>query len=174
MWGRSVTITALLVATAACGEKPEKPPVLIEAAQIEPLLEFSRQYNGHRISVEGYVHVDDGPGGAAMVYTLMSRPRGLGEALIHFEAERGTSPNRLDLPVLKTERRPKWAGGHEILLVDLTNGRFIDGAGVAHSIREKVRVTGELASLPANKDESSPTGWRHRPRLLNATFEAAP
>ncbi|MFN3932548.1 MAG: hypothetical protein ACK4JY_12440 [Brevundimonas sp.] len=173
MRSQAVTMAALLVATAACGAKPEEPPVLVEAGQIEPLLEFSRQFNGHRVSVDGYVHIDDGPGGAAMVYTLMSRPRGLGDALVRFEAERGTGPNRLDLPV-KSERRPEWAGGHEVLLVDLTNARFIDGAGEAHSIRDKVRVTGELASLPANKDPGSPTGWRHRPRLIDATFEAAP
>lgn len=173
---RMVTIATLLVATAACGAKPEAPPVLVEAAQIEPLLEFSRQFNGHQVSVDGYVHIDNGPGdaGIAMVYTLTSRPRGQGDELIRFEAERGTTPNTLDLPVIETERLPEWAGGTEVLHVDLARGRFIDGAGVAHSIRDKVRVTGELASLPANKDESSPTGWRHRPRLLDATFEAAP
>lgn len=170
----AVMVAALLVSTAACGANPEEPPVLVEAAQIRSLLEHSRQYNGHRISVDGYVHIDDGPGGAAMVYTLMSRPRGLGDDLIRFEAERGTGPNRLDLPVLKSERQPEWAGGGEVLLVDLSNGRFIDGAGKAHSVRDKVRVTGELMSGPGLEDARAPTGWRYRPRLVDVAFEAPP
>lgn len=165
---------AIGVLVTGCGVKPEEPPTLIEAGQITPLLEHSRAYNGHRVAVDGYVHIDDGPGGAAMVYTLMSRPGGQGEDLILFQAERGTEPNRLDLPVLKREPRPDWAGGGEDLLVDLSNGRFIDGAGEAHAVRDKVRVTGELMSGFGLEDARAPTGWRYRPRLIDVTFEAAP
>lgn len=165
---------AIGVLVTGCGVKPEEPPTLIERSQITPLLEHSREYNGHSVSVDGYVHIDDGPGGAAMVYTLTSRPGGQGEDLIRFEAERGTESNRLDLPVLKREPQPDWAGGGETLLVDLANGRFIDGAGEAHSVRNKVRVTGELMSGPGLEDARAPTGWRYRPRLVDVSFEAAP
>lgn len=170
-----IIATVVALALGSCAREPE-PPVHVEPSQVEALLEHSRDLDGRRVSVDGYVHIDDDSenGGIAMVYTLMSRPRGLGDEVITFEAERGTGANRLDLPVLKTERLPDFAGGSEVLTVDLTNARFIDGAGTAHPIRSKVRVTGVLASGPPLEDARAPAGKRYRPRLTDVAFEAAP
>lgn len=161
---------------SACGA-PEAPPVLVEAAQIKPMLQFSRELDGQRAAVDGYIHIDDGPpgsGGAAMVYTLTSRPRGQGDDLILFAAERGAGPDQIDLPVLGRETIPQMPGAGEILLVDLKNARFQDSAGAAHSVRDKVRVTGRVASGAGTRDDRSPTGQRFRARLTDVTLAAAP
>ncbi|HYC68191.1 hypothetical protein [Brevundimonas sp.] len=169
-------VAAVVLALSGCGA-PEAPPVLIEASQVQPLLQFSDELNGQRVAVDGYVHINDGPegsGGAAMLYTLTSRPRGQGDDLILFAAEIGTGPNQIDLPVLGREGIPGFPAAGEILTVDVTNARFRDLAGAAHSIRDKVRVTGRVASGAATADDRSPTGRRFRPRLTEVTFEAAP
>ena len=161
---------------SSCGA-PEAPPVLVEAAQIRPMLHYSRELDGQRASVDGYIHVDDGPpgsGGAAMVYTLTSRPRGQGEDLILFAAERGPGPDQIDLPLLGRETIPQMPGAGEILLVDLKNAHFQDSAGAAQSVRDKVRVTGRVASGAGTTDARSPTGQRFRARLTDVTLAAAP
>lgn len=171
-----MVIAAAAVWLSACGA-PEEPPVLIEASQIEPLLELSDELDGRRIAVDGYIHIDDGPdeeGGIAILYTLTSRPRGLGDDLVLFEAKRGTGANQVDTPLLDRERIPQIPGAADILLVDLTNAKFQDTAGLAHPLRDKVRVTGRLASFSGIADDRSPTGKRFQPRLTDVTFEAAP
>ncbi|NJC41071.1 hypothetical protein GGQ87_001329 [Brevundimonas alba] len=171
-----VVVAAAALWLSACGA-PEAPPVLIEASQVKPLLEFSDELDGKRVMLDGYIHIDDGPdeeGGIAILYTLTSRPRGQGDDLILFEAERGTAANQVDTPLISQRSIPQMPGAGEILLVDLKNAKFQDTAGVAHTVRDKVRVTGRVASFSGVDDDRSPTGKRFRPRLTDVTFEAAP
>lgn len=165
--------TALFV--TACGEPA--PPVLIEPTQVDTLLKYGNTLDGQRISIDGYIHVDDGPdgqGGAAMAYTLTSRPQGLGDDLILFKAELGKDANMVDFPVLSTETMAGFPGAPDTLLVDLKNGRFQDGAGVSHSVQDKARITGRLASGSAREASRSPSGQSYRPLLTDVTLEAAP
>ena len=74
-----VLVAAAALLLSACGESG-KPPVLIEIIADRPLLQFSDEMNGQRVSVDGYIHIDNGLGGEgiALLYRLTSRPRGLG------------------------------------------------------------------------------------------------
>jgi hypothetical protein len=164
---------AAALGLASCGA-PEAPPVLIEAQQVRSLLETSNALDGRRVAIDGYIHIDDGDdGGAAMLYTLTSRPNGLGEDLVLFEAELGTGANQVDLPVLNRIALPNNGGG-EILQVDLKNAHFQDAAGARHGVKDKVRITGLLASGPSHEDGRSPSGLGYQPRLEEVTLEAAP
>jgi len=168
-----ILAAAAALAVAACGA-PEAPPVLVEASQVGALLETSDALDGRQVAIDGYIHIDDGDdGGAAMLYTLTSRPHGLGDPLVLFEAEQGVEANQIDLPILNRISVPGGAGG-DILEVDLRNIHFQDAAGARHGVKNKVRVTGRLASGPSHEDARSPSGVRYRPRLRDVTLEAAP
>jgi hypothetical protein len=155
---------------SACGGPAAEPPVLIEPSQVKPLLQFSDELDGKRVSVDGYIQVGNGfASQGASTYTLTSRPRGLGDDLIQFSATRGAEANQMDTPALN---RPGAFGGIE--LIDPKKAGYRDGSGDVHSVQDKVRVTGVLDSGAADADGRSPTGQRFRPRLRNVTFEVAP
>ena len=170
-----LAVAAAVLLLSACGA-PEEPPVLVEPSHVEPLLRISAELDGRRVAIDGYIHIATAPGHAAvaMLYTLTSRPRGQGDDLILFAAERGSAANQIDLPVLSRESVPGMPGAPDILTVDLADARFQDSAGTAHSVRDKVRVTGRLQSGAGVEDERSRTGRRFRPRLVEVTFEPAP
>lgn len=171
----ATTIAALLLLTA-CG-RPPAPPVLVEESQVEATLWQAAALDGKRVSVDGYIHVDDGRehgANAAMAYTLTSRSRGQGEDLVLFQAELGKAANQVDFPVLSSESMPGFPGAPPTLTVDLKNGRFQDGSGASHPVTDKVRVTGRLASGAEREDGGSLTGKRYRPMLMDVTLAAAP
>lgn len=174
--------TAALLLSACGGREPEEPPVLIEAAQVKPLLYWSADLAGRRVMVDGYVDLDNGPTGDAIAMRprLTSRPRGLGDALVSFEVERGTGPGQLNLPVVETRGFTNLPAAGEVVIVDLRNARFQDSTGASYPLTEKVRVTGRVAyrSLSGQpmgtEDDRSPSGRRFDPRLTDVTLEVAP
>ena len=173
---RLVITTAAILLLTACGQPPA-PPVLVEESQVEATLHQANTLDGKRVSVDGYIHVDDGRdegAAAAMAYTLTSRMRGQGEDLVLFKAELGKAANQVDLPVLSSEPIAQLPNAPPILTVDLKNGRFQDSAGASHPLTTRVRVTGRLASGTAREDGASLTGQTFSPMLMDVSLEAAP
>lgn len=172
---RTMILIGAVTLLAGCGERADEAPLLVERPYVESRLQLSPELNGKRVSVDGYIHLDNGPNGAAiaMLYTLNSAPRGQGDDLVTFEGERGEGPNQIDLPVLERTEMPVNAGG-EILTVDLASARYQDSTGAAHPLRDKVRVTGRLRSGAPVEDARAPEGQRYRSRLTDVTLERAP
>lgn len=173
---RLVLTTAAILLLTACGQPPA-PPVLVEEAQVEATLRQANTLDGKRVSVDGYIHVDDGRdegAAAAMAYTLTSRMRGQGEDLVLFKAQMGTKANMVYFPLVKSEPIAQFPGAPPILTVDLKNGQFHDSAGASHPVTTRARVTGLLYSGTAREDGGSLTGKTYNPMMMDVTLEAAP
>ncbi len=176
---RVALVGMLALIATGCGKVgPAPPPVLVEASQVEPQIYWASDLNGRRVSIDGYIGFDDGPGGQAITIgqVLTTRPNGQGDELMRFDLETGAGPNQLNMAVLSRERFVPNAP--ETITFDLARTTFQDSAGKPHPLREKVRVTGKLvyfgvsgAGLIAEDDSGSPTGKRFKPRLVDLVLE---
>ena len=176
---RLAVLGAVALAIAACG-RAAGPPVVVDASQVESLVYWSHDLEGRRISIDGYLSLDNGSNGKAIAMgpQLTTAPFGGGEKTVPFELQRGGGPNQFNLPVLHEESFGP--GPVRILTVDIAKAAFQDSKGAAHPFADKVRVTGRLRYeyvqnyFQSDEDRRSPTGRRYKPRLTDVVLEAAP
>ncbi len=174
---RTVKAAAAVAALAACSEPAPAAPELIEPAMVETMLWRHDVYDGRRIAIDGYIHVDDGPdrkAGVARAFLLTSRPHGGGDDLVLFDTVLGKDANQVDYRVARAFSHPQFRGEADVLVLDMGKGRFQDSAGVSHPVSTRVRVTGRLASGAPKEDAGSPTGRSFRPMLTEVTLDVAP
>lgn len=182
MLGRWAVSGLVALAVAGCAKpEPKAPPVALQPSQVESLVYWSADLNGQRVSMEGWVHFNNGEDGRAIAIgpELRSQPRGDGERLIFLDVENGEGPNQLHLPVVHTETIKGMPGAPQILTIDAAKATYQDTAGVAHPLGGKMRVTGKLRYVRAGKaglwsdaDTRSPTGRRFKPKLVDVVLEA--
>ena len=174
----------VLAVLAGCGKAPPMgPPVVVDASRIEPMVYWSSDLNGRRVSLDGYIGFDNGGAGEAIAIgeELTTQPLGRGDELIRFDLPRGEGPNQLRLHELGRETFAAAPASGEVTTFDPALTTFQDSAGKAHALDEKVRVTGTLVyprlgdvGLLSDEDRRSPNGRRFKPRLEDVVLEAAP
>lgn len=183
MRGLAIGLCVLGLLAGCAKQADTTPPVVVDQIDIERTLYWSSDLKGKRVAVDGYVNLDNGPTGAGIALgpQLTSQPGGRGEPLINFEAERGTEPGQLDLPVMETRTYEQFPNAPAVDLVDMSRASYRDDAGVAYPISRRVRVVGRLAYatwsngyLVSDAEPRAPTGRRLKPRLLDVHFEPAP
>lgn len=168
-------VAGLTLSVSACA-RPAEPPVLVEAAQVEPMLHQASDLSGKRVAIDGYLGLDNGQGGQgiAIGHVLTSRPRGRGDELMRLEVPEGTGPGQLNLPVVSEEGMPGFPGAGTVRTIDMSRAEWRDSAGAAHPLTERVRVTGRVVYVGIDQDPGSPTGKRFNPRLADVTLDAPP
>ncbi len=168
-------LAAGLFGLVACG-RPTEPPIVLETAQVESKLRDASDLNGRRVSIDGYIGLDNGAGGQAIAIgqVLTTVPGGQGDTLIRLNLPQGKSAGELNLPVVGEETIPGMPGAPKILTLDLSRGEWRDTQGLAHPLSDQVRVTGTVAYVGVEDDASAATGKRFNPRLTNVTLDKPP
>jgi hypothetical protein len=175
MRGSILAATALVLGLAGC-LKPAEPPVVLEAAQVEPMLRQASDLSGRRVSIDGYLGLDNGIAGQgiAIGQVLTTRPDARGDELLRLEAPEGTRAGQLNLPVVSEQGMPGFPGAPKTRTIDMSRAEWRDAAGGVHPLTDRVRVTGRVVYVGIDEDPTSPGGKRFNPRLADIVLDAPP
>lgn len=139
-----ILVSAISLLAASCGGSGEGELLQsTSAAYVKNAIQYSTDYDGKRIAVEGYVTFStaDLEKGFAEV-ELSDKPIKGGETLLNFQIKEGKGKNNIDFGETSNSR----SQGYKTTVsdVNLDNVRIYDSEGNAHPLTQKIRLSGNI------------------------------